>query len=201
MCPPDSCDRVIEAPCSYRTAVPLHSIQRKHTQQRNVSATPRGSCWFYSSHLKSLFVFLIYFFGFYFLFFSLFFPLLLHNAFFRIFQHILFIKLSFLSPPPYGEGLYIFVRVPYVWMYVSSLRRYWSKSNVQYMKSTWNHPLMTTDNEWQQILLVVVFFSYSKKIWLNNELQTTPMHGVLTYFLGYEPALLLSLYVFCLPAS
>ena len=35
---------------------------------------------------------------------------------------------------------------------------------------------------------------------LKNELQTTPLLGVLTYFFGYEPPLLLSLYVF-LPTS
>ena len=84
-------------------------------------------------------------------------------------------------------------------MYVSSLRRYWSKSNVQYMKPTWHCPLMTTS--WQQILLVIVVFSYSKKIWLNNELQTTPLLGVLTYFFGYETSLLLSLYVFLLTSK
>jgi len=61
------------------------------------------------------------------------------------------------------------------------------------MKSTRNCPLMTTG--WQLILLVVVIFSYSKNIWLNNELQTTRLLGVLTYFLGYESSLLLSLCV------
>ena len=90
----------------------------------------------------------------------------------------------------------------YIWKVtcmLSSLRRSRSESNVQYMKSTWNGPLMTTG--WQQILLVVVIFSYSKNIWLNNELQTSPLLGVLTYFFGYEPSLLLSLYVFLLTSK
>jgi len=56
--------------------------------------------------------------------------------------------------------------------------------------------MMTTG--WHQFLLVVVIFSYSKKDKLNNELQTTPLLGVLTYFLGYEPTFLLSFCVFLL---
>jgi len=36
---------------------------------------------------------------------------------------------------------------------------------------------------------------------LNNELQTTPLLCVLTYFLGYESSLLLSLYVFLLTSK
>ena len=46
-----------------------------------------------------------------------------------------------------------------------------------------------------------LFLVIQKKIWLNNELQTTPLLGVLTYFLGYEPSLLLSLCVFLLTSK
>jgi len=45
----------------------------------------------------------------------------------------------FLSQPPFGEGISTFVRVRLFCMYVcilSSLRRCWLKSNIQFMKST-----------------------------------------------------------------
>jgi len=70
----------------------------------------------------------------------------------------------FISPPSFGEGLYSFTRVrrcECICMYPSSLRRCWSKSNVQYTKSTWNGPLMTTT--WRQIVSVIVIVSYSRK--------------------------------------
>jgi len=59
---------------------------------------------------------------------------------------------------------------------------------------------------WQRILLVV-FLSYIKKkkerkdMIEKLELQTTPLLGVLIYFLGYEPALLLSLCLFLLTSN
>jgi len=69
--------------------------------------------------------------------------------------------------------------------------------------STWNRREIVPwwrlggSKSWESSLFLVI----KKKIWLNNELQTTPLLGVLTYFLGYEPPLLLSLYVFMLTSK
>ena len=59
------------------------------------------------------------------------------------------------------------------------------------------------DDDWVVANLVSrrLFLVIQKEIWLNNELQTTPVLGVLTYFLEYELFVLFSLYVFLLTSK
>ena len=74
------------------------------------------------------------------------------------------------------------------------------------MKSSPDEYVTIVTTVWQRILLVV-FLSYIKKkkerkdMIEKLELQTTPLLGVLIYFLGYEPALLLSLCLFLLTSN
>ena len=77
-------------------------------------------------------------------------------------------KATLFKPASFQKKGYSVVWVRMSGCMLSSLWRYWSKSNVQYMKWTWNCPLMTTGC--QQNLSVVVFLNIQKKIWLNNEL-------------------------------
>jgi len=51
----------------------------------------------------------------------------------------------------------------------SSLRRYWSDLNDQYVKSTWNRPLTTT--RWRQILSYLAILSYSRKTVFSGGLE------------------------------
>jgi len=100
----------------------------------------------------------------------------------------------FLSPPPFREGFYSFVRVMYVCILLP-LRRYWSKSNVQYMKWTWRCLPMSTGSA---NLPSRRNFEPGKNMPLNSKSCRLRHYCEWNYFFGYEPALLFSLNVFLL---
>jgi len=113
-------------------------------------------------------------------------PIFLNN----VWQYCAWLDQSnvFLSTPPFGEGLYNFTRLR-VYMYVSmsSLRRYWPDLNVQCIKSTWNFPLMTT--RWQQVVSAIVIESYSRKC----ECRLHNCSGLQMFFLNIDHPYFLSL--------